>query len=129
MLSKAQVFRRAAPRRGRFTTRDFWFNVYRTSRENKPNFDSLRRILDFLGVLLYIKQIANTMLAKASSEAGRRIASGCVLINCVVAKHLENLIFEAQNQNSVLFYLKFFDTINSIGNNRRQGEEKSRFPS
>ena len=103
MLSKAQVFQSAAPRRGRFTTRDFWFNVYRTSRENKPNFDSLRRILDFLGVLLYIQQFANTMLAKASSEAGRRIASGCVLINSVVAKHLENLIFEAQNQNPVYF--------------------------
>ena len=54
------------------------------------------------------------MLAKASSEAGRRIESGCVLINCVVAKHLENLIFEAQNQNPVLFFLKFFDTITVI---------------
>ena len=97
------MFQSAAPRRGRFTTRDFWFNVYGTSSENKPDFDSLRRILDFLSVLLYIKQFADRTSAKASSEAGRRIASGCVLINCVVAKHLENLIFEAQNQNSVYF--------------------------
>ena len=69
-------------------------------------------MLDFLSVLLYIQQFSDTMSEKASSEAGCRIASGCVLINCVVAKHLENLIFKAQNQNSVLFYLKFFDTIN-----------------
>ena len=74
----------------------------------------MRRILDFLGVLLYIKQFADRRSAKASSEAGRRIASGCVLINSVVAKHLENLIFEAQNQNPVLFFLKFFDTITVI---------------
>ena len=82
---------------------NYWFNVYGTSSENKTDFDSLRRILDFLGVLLYIQQFANTMLAKASSEAGRRIASGCVLINSVVAKHLENLIFKAQNQNPFYF--------------------------
>ena len=107
MLSKAQVFRRAAPRRGRFTTRDFWFNVYRTSRENKPNFDSLRRILDFLGVLLYIKQFANTMLAKASSEAGRRIASGCVLYKNVNAKNLDKLSHETQNKNAALYVKSF----------------------
>ena len=97
------MFRRAAPRRGRFTTRDFWFNVYGTSSENEPDFDSLRRILDFLSVLLYIQQFSDTMSEKASSEAGCRIASGCVLINSVVAKHLENLIFRAQNQNPVYF--------------------------
>ena len=92
-----------APRRGRGTIHDFWFNVYGTSSENKTDFDSLRRILDFLGVLLDIKQFADRTSAKVSSEAGCRIASGCVLINCVVAKHLENLIFRAQNQNPVYF--------------------------
>ena len=80
---------------GDYVTHNFRINVYGTSSENKPDFDSLRRILDFLGVLLYIKQVADRRSAKASSEAGRRIASGCVLINSVVAKHIENLILVA----------------------------------
>ena len=75
-----------------FSFVNYWYNVYGTSSENEPDFDSLRRILDFLGVLLYIQHFANTMLAKASSEAGRRIASGCVLYKNVNAKNLDKLL-------------------------------------